>query len=134
MPQNSFWLLQPKLSGQIAVSFSISCPWSPAESLATVRRRTGRSANRRNDPANAPSRHEAHVSDDEIRDAIVSGQLKLQRERRSDLTLFSPIAGLTSHHLGNERTSIEWAELSNDLVHRVPELFPDNFAPVCQLP
>ncbi|MDS0856250.1 amidohydrolase [Burkholderia pseudomultivorans] len=87
-----------------------------------------------NDPANAPSRDEARVSDDEIRDAIINGQLKLQRERGSDLTLFSPIAGLMSHHLGNERTSIEWAELSNDLVYRVTELFPDNFAPVCQLP
>jgi 4-oxalmesaconate hydratase len=39
-----------------------------------------------------------------------------------------------SHHLGNERTSLEWARVSNDLVHRVTELYPDNFAPVCQLP
>jgi len=87
-----------------------------------------------NDPANAPSRDAAYVSDDEIREAIGNGQLKLQRERGSDLTLFSPIAGLMSHHLGNERTSLEWAELSNDLVYRATELFPDNFAPVCQLP
>ncbi|MDR5832308.1 amidohydrolase family protein [Caballeronia sp. LP006] len=87
-----------------------------------------------NDPADAPSREGAHVSDDDIRDAIVNGQLKLQQERGSDLTLFSPIAGLMSHHLGNERTSLEWAEVSNDLVFRVTELFPDNFAPVCQLP
>jgi 4-oxalmesaconate hydratase len=87
-----------------------------------------------NDPVNAPKRAEAHVSDDEIREAIGNGQLKLQRERGSDLTLFSPIAGLMSHHLGNERTSLEWAEVSNDLVHRVTTLYPDNFAPVCQLP
>ena len=87
-----------------------------------------------NDPANAPSRAGAHVTDDEIREGVGNGQLKLQRERGSDLTLFSPIAGLMSHHLGNERTSLEWAEVSNDLVHRVTELYPDNFAPVCQLP
>ncbi|MCC2957531.1 amidohydrolase [Massilia sp. IC2-477] len=87
-----------------------------------------------NDPVNAPRREDAFVSDDEIREAIGNGQLKLQRERGSDLTLFSPIAGLMSHHLGNERTSLEWAEISNDLVHRVTQLYPDNFAPVCQLP
>ena len=39
-----------------------------------------------------------------------------------------------SHHLGNERTSLEWATISNDLVHRVTEMYPDNFAPVCMLP
>jgi len=87
-----------------------------------------------NDPANGPKREAALVSDDEIREAIGNGQLKLQRERGSDLTLFSPIAGLMSHHLGNERTSLEWAEISNNLVHRVTQLYPDNFAPVCQLP
>src|SRR6201995_4537536 len=87
-----------------------------------------------NDPANAPPRAGARVSDDEIREAIESGQLRLQKERGSDLTLFSPIAGLMSHHLGNERTSLEWAEVSNDLVKRVCELYPDNFVPVGQLP
>lgn len=87
-----------------------------------------------NQPANAPKRSEAHVTDDEIREGIGNGQLKLQQARGSDLTLFSPIAGLMSHHLGNERTSVEWAELSNDLVYRVSQLYPDNFAPVCQLP
>jgi 4-oxalmesaconate hydratase len=87
-----------------------------------------------NDPANAPPLAGAHVSDDQIREAIENGQLKLQQERGSDLTLFSPIAGLMSHHLGNERTSLEWAAISNDLVHRVTEMYPDNFAPVGMLP
>ena len=87
-----------------------------------------------NEPANAPPRAGARGSDDEIREAIDSGQLRLQKERGSDLTLFSPIAGLMSHHLGNERTSLEWAEVSNDLVRRVCELYPDNFVPVGQLP
>ena len=86
------------------------------------------------DPANAPDPADAVVSDDEIRAGIEGGQLKLQQERGSDLTLFSPIAGLMSHHLGNERTSLEWATVSNDLVYRVTELYPDNFVPVCMLP
>ncbi|MDY0746055.1 amidohydrolase family protein [Paucibacter sp. R3-3] len=85
------------------------------------------------DPSASPL-EKPHVTDDEIRIAIGEGQLKLQQERGGDLTLFSPIAGLMSHHLGNERTSLEWAELSNDLVRRVCDLYPDNFAPVCQLP
>ena len=87
-----------------------------------------------NDPVNAPKVSEAVVTDGQIRDAIEGGQLKLQQERGYDLTVFSPIAGLMSHHLGNERTSLEWAEISNTLVHRVTEMYPDNFAPVCMLP
>ncbi len=88
-----------------------------------------------NDPANAPKRSDgAILTDDQIREGIEGGQLKLQQERGSDVTLFSPIAGLMSHHLGNERTSLEWAEVSNDNVKRVAELYPDNFVPVCQLP
>jgi 4-oxalmesaconate hydratase len=86
------------------------------------------------DPSKTPALSGANVSDDQIRDAIENGQLKLQKERGSDLTLFSPIAGLMSHHLGDERTSLEWATISNDLVHRVTEMYPDNFAPVGMLP
>ncbi|RUN76999.1 amidohydrolase [Sphingomonas sp. TF3] len=86
------------------------------------------------DPVNAPRIREGRITDDQIREGVGGGQLKLQQERGSDLTLFSPIAGLMSHHLGNERTSLEWAELSNDTVYRVTELYPDNFVPVCQLP
>ena len=88
-----------------------------------------------NDPVNAPKRSEgAILTDDQIREGIEGGQLKLQQERGSDVTLFSPIAGLMSHHLGTERTSLEWAEVSNDNVKRVTELYPENFVPVCQLP
>ena len=87
-----------------------------------------------NDPTSAPTPADVHISDEEIRSAIENGQLKLQRERGTDLTIFSPIAGQMAHHLGNERTSIVWAEVCNDLIHRVCGLFPDNFAPACQLP
>jgi 4-oxalmesaconate hydratase len=87
-----------------------------------------------NDPVLAPSPNDLSISDDEIRNAIENGQLKLQQERGSDLTIFSPIAGQMGHHLGNLQTSLVWAELCNNLIHRVCNLFPDNFAPVCQLP
>lgn len=86
------------------------------------------------DPLNGPAKRDALLTDGQIQEAIEEGQLKLQKERGYDLTLFSPIAGLMSHHLGNERTSLDWAEVSNDNVKRVTELYPDNFAPVCQLP
>jgi 4-oxalmesaconate hydratase len=86
------------------------------------------------EPANAPRAADLKISDDEIRAAIDGGQLKLQRERGADLTIFSPIAGQMAHHLGNERTSLEWSEVANDLIHRVIQLYPDNFAAVCQLP
>jgi len=86
------------------------------------------------DPVSAPKLADAYLSDDAIREAIEGGQLRLQRERGADLTLFSPIASLMTHHLGNERTSVEWARISNDTIKRVTELFPDNFASVCQLP
>lgn len=86
------------------------------------------------DLLNSPKKKDALLSDDQIREAIEGGQLKMQQDRGYDLTLFSPIAGLMSHHLGNERTSLEWAEVSNNNVYRVAQLYSDNFAPVCQLP
>ena len=39
-----------------------------------------------------PSRASLKISDDEIRDSIEANQLKLQRERGTDLTIFSPRA------------------------------------------
>jgi 4-oxalmesaconate hydratase len=87
-----------------------------------------------NDPANQPKASDLKISDDEIRVAIDGGQLKLQKERGADLTIFSPIAGQMGHHLGNQQTSYAWSALANDLIHRVVQMFPANFAPVCQLP
>ena len=74
------------------------------------------------------------VSDDEIRDSIANNQLKLQQERGTDLTIFSPRASWMGHHVGNASTSAAWTAHCNDLIKRVCKLFPDNFAPVCQLP
>ena len=74
------------------------------------------------------------VRDDEISDSIILNQLKIQQERGTDLTIFSPRASWMGHHIGNASTSKAWTEQQNDLIHRVCELFPNNFAPVCQLP
>jgi 4-oxalmesaconate hydratase len=74
------------------------------------------------------------ISDDEIRESIVNGQLRIQRERDTDLTIFSPRAAGMGHHLADAEANATWSTASNDLVHRVCTLFPRNFAAVCQLP
>jgi 4-oxalmesaconate hydratase len=74
------------------------------------------------------------VSDDEIRDTLETNQLRLQRERGADLTLFSPRASAMGHHVGDESVSMAWTRACNDLVKRVVDLYPANFAGVCQLP
>jgi 4-oxalmesaconate hydratase len=58
----------------------------------------------------------------------------VQRERGTDLTLFSPRASWMGHHFGNELTSRYWTEHCNDLIYRVTQQFPDNFVGVCMLP
>jgi 4-oxalmesaconate hydratase len=74
------------------------------------------------------------IGDDDIRASLENAQLKLQRERGTDLTIFSPRASAMGHHLGNEETSLRWTRLCNDLIHRVCGLYPRNFVGVCQLP
>jgi 4-oxalmesaconate hydratase len=74
------------------------------------------------------------LSDDEIRESIENGQLRLMRERGVDVTIFSPRASAMGHHFGDEATSAAWARACNDLIARVVSLFPENFAGVCQLP
>ena len=86
------------------------------------------------DPAFVGEKGSIVVSDDEIRDSIENNQLRLQRERGADLTIFSPRASWMAHHIGNEHTSRFWSEHQNELIRRVCDLFPQNFAPVCQLP
>jgi 4-oxalmesaconate hydratase len=74
------------------------------------------------------------IGDDAIRTSLEGAQLKLQRSRGTDLTLFSPRASAMAHHIGNEVTSRNWTEACNDLIHRAVGLYPDNFVGVCQLP
>ena len=86
------------------------------------------------DPKLLASLTRPNISDDQIRDSLEGAQLKLQRERGSDLTIFSPRASAMAHHIGDEKTSLEWSQVCNDLIARVVSLYPDNFIGVCQLP
>jgi len=86
------------------------------------------------DPTSVPAKDNIKVSDDQIRESLEGAQLKLQRERGTDLTIFSPRASAMAHHIGNETTSQNWTQLCNDLIYRVCGLYPQNFVGVCQLP
>lgn len=81
-----------------------------------------------------PAKSELSISDDQLRQSIEGAQLKQQRERGTDLTIFSPRAAGMAHHEGDEATARIWAEVCNDLIHRICKLFPKNFVGVCQLP
>jgi len=83
---------------------------------------------------NLPMPSPARISDDEIRETIEKNQLKLQRDRGADITLFSPRASAMAHHVGDEATSSAWTRACNDLIKRVVDLYPENFVGVCQLP
>ncbi len=74
------------------------------------------------------------ISDDQLRESIEKNQLRLQRERGTDLTIFSPRASWMGHHIGNQHTSRYWTEHQNDIIKRICDLYPENFAPVAQLP
>lgn len=86
------------------------------------------------DPNHVGEKGVVNISDDEIRESLENSQLKLQRERGADVTLFSPRASWMGHHVGNEHTSKFWTEHTNELIHRVATLYPDNFIGVCALP
>jgi len=86
------------------------------------------------DPSHVPSKGTLTISDDQIRESIDKNQLKLQRERGTDVTIFSPRAAGMGHHIGDGTTSLHWAQTCNDLIHRVCRLYPENFVGVCQLP
>jgi 4-oxalmesaconate hydratase len=85
------------------------------------------------DPRRRPASSDLGISDDEIRESV-QPQLKLQTERGSDLTIFSPRASGMGHHIGTEAVGKAWCRVCNDLIHRVSTLMPENFAGVGQLP
>ena len=75
-----------------------------------------------------------NIHDDEIRESIETTQLRLQRERGLDLTIFSPRASWMRPDIGNISTSRVWSRHCNDLIARVVGLFPNNFVGAAQLP
>src|SRR4030081_717593 len=68
------------------------------------------------DSKHAPAKGSLGISDDEIRASLEGAQLKLQRERGTDITIFSPRAMGMSHHIGDETTSRHWSEHCNELI------------------
>ena len=84
-----------------------------------------------------PSKPQAiypEIDDAVVRESIETNQLRLIRERGTDVTLFSPRASAMAHHVGDEAVSRAWTRACNDLVERVVRLFPETFVGVCQLP
>src|SRR5206468_1581892 len=86
------------------------------------------------EPSQARAKGTLSISDDQIRESIEKAQLKLQRERGTDVTIFSPRAAGMGHHIGDATTSLHWSQECNDLIHRGCTLFPKSFVGVCQLP
>ncbi|MGH2447319.1 MAG: amidohydrolase family protein [Chloroflexota bacterium] len=83
----------------------------------------------KSDPCGTP-----RISDDQVRETLEPAQLKLQRERGTDVTLFSPGAGKMAHHIGSFQTSSDWSRVCNDLIAQVCRIYPKSFIGVCQLP
>lgn len=86
------------------------------------------------DDPSQPAPSPARISDDQIRESIEQNQLRLQKERGADMTLFSPRASAMAHHQGDGRISTAWSRACNDLIKRVVDLYPENFVGACQLP
>jgi 4-oxalmesaconate hydratase len=85
------------------------------------------------DPSQKPSIASLKISDDQLRESV-QPQIKFQRERGTDVALFSPRAAGMGHHIGTAETSAEWSRVSNEIIHRICTLQPDNFIGVGQLP
>jgi 4-oxalmesaconate hydratase len=86
------------------------------------------------DRSQMPSVDALKISDDQLRQSVEGAQLRLQRERGTSATIFSPRASGMSHHIGDAAVSAAWSRVSNDLIYRLTRLYPKNFIGVCQLP
>ena len=84
--------------------------------------------------AGQPSPEYPEISDELVRSSIEENQLKLIKERGSDLTIFSPRASHMGHHEGDQSVSAEWTYHCNNMIKRVVDMFPEYFIGVAQLP
>ena len=82
---------------------------------------------------NRPVRHELNIPDEQIA-ATLQKNLEVMDERGISHVLLSPTASKMGHHFGNEKISMCWTQLSNDLTARVCRLYPERFSGICQLP
>jgi 4-oxalmesaconate hydratase len=86
------------------------------------------------DTSARPKPSSLKISDDEFRESVEKNQLRLQVERGTHVTIFSPRASGMGHHVGDVEMSMDWSRVSNDCIHRVTQIYPNNFIGVCQLP
>ena len=70
------------------------------------------------DPAHVPQKANLKISDDQIRESLEGAQLKLQRERGTDVTFFSPRASTMEHHVGDARISAGSASVGEMLARK----------------
>jgi 4-oxalmesaconate hydratase len=85
------------------------------------------------DAARKPASTDLGISDEALVKSV-EPQLKFQRDRGTDLTIFSPRASGMAHHVGSEAVSRQWTTICNDLIHRICRLLPENFIAAGQLP
>ncbi|SCL25423.1 4-oxalmesaconate hydratase [Micromonospora pallida] len=83
--------------------------------------------------ANKPEKGSLRISDDQIRESL-QRHLRRMDEHGIDRMIFSPRASGMGHEFGDFTTSLYWAQVNNDLIARVCQLYPDRFIPACQLP
>jgi 4-oxalmesaconate hydratase len=76
-----------------------------------------------NEPSRRRDKGTIDISDAEIRQSLEGAQLKLQRQRGTDVTIFSPRAAGMGHHIGDATTSLHWSQHCNDLIHRECTLY-----------
>ena len=86
------------------------------------------------DKTKLPDWDAVKIGDDDFRESVSGNQLRIQKERGTNLTLFSPRASGMGHHIGDAEVSSQWSRASNNCIHRVCTLYPENFIGVCQLP
>jgi 4-oxalmesaconate hydratase len=85
-------------------------------------------------PYSKPAVSDLKIGDAELQESIEVNQLRLMRERGSDLTILSPRASFMAHHIGDYAVSATWASICNELCYRVSQLFPKHFIGAGMLP
>ena len=63
------------------------------------------------EPSHVSVKGTLSITDDQIRESLERAQLKLQRERGTDVTIFSPRAAGMAHHVGDATTSLHWSQV-----------------------
>src|SRR3979490_3319264 len=71
------------------------------------------------DPGLAVPAVQVAISDDQISESLENAQPELQRQRATDLPIFSPGPWEMPPPSGDEGTSLDWTRVCNDLIHRV---------------